>query len=486
LAVCVVTTLVVLGGGGTLAAGASDPTPPTSVLPAATSGAAWLSAELAAGGNQLSNGVGVDWGLTADAALALIAINGPTDPEAAATVTNLLAHVADYTTYDTSDPPFPGYQLAGPTAKSLLVAEVAGQGSDPAAVSLESVLRTLLDASGRVTDVAPDTVDTSNGFSQADAILALARTTGGVPASAVTYLLAQQCPSGGFRLNYSGAGCGDDAQADTDATAIAVQALMTVGRSSSVATALSRAVGWLESIQNPTTGSFSGTGPTAAPNTNSTGLIAQALRAAGETAQADKAAGWISTLQLAPPAPSAGAIAYNPDGFAAASGGIPAPKLDEWHRATTQAVLAIGVAPLGSIGAGGAPLPDPVSPTAPTSTTTTTSSTTTTTAGSGSTTTTTVAGSVTTTTTGPTSSSTVPTSVLGASTQKVNFASALGASRSSSSSKSSASSASAGSGTTGPLAQTGGTVSPLLALGLIAFFIGLATVFAVRFGDWTA
>ena len=71
--------------------------------------------------------------------------------------------------------------------------------------------------------------DFSNGFGQALAILALARTSSGVPASAVDFLLDQQCPGGGFRGDYTTpGGCTADASATVDATGFALQALVTV------------------------------------------------------------------------------------------------------------------------------------------------------------------------------------------------------------------------------------------------------------------
>jgi len=479
----VLVALVVVAGGGSLQAGASDPVPPVSIAPTATAAAGWLASELTAGNGELSNGGMADWGLTADAAIALVGVNGPTDPAAGAAVANLLANIGAYTTFDDAVPPRLGVKLAGPTAKSLLVAELAGQAGDPVAVMLETGLRSLLESSGRFIDANPYGPDASNGFGQADAILALARTGGGVPAGAVNFLLAQQCPNGGFPLLYSGTTCTDNTRVDTDATAVAVQALLSLTRTSGIGSALSQAVGLLESIQDPTTGSFSGTGFTAAPNANSTGLIAEALRGAGATAEADRAAEWVTSLQLAAPSVSAGAIAYNPDGFAAAASGIPVLSIDQWHRSTSQAVLAAGVAPLGSIGAGGAPLPDPVTPVTPTST----SSTTTTTAQQGTSTTTTTAGTTSTTngstsgvSTSTSTSTSNPVAVKAASVQRVNFATALG------SSSRSGSSSSARLTSTNALAHTGSTIEPFIAVGLMAFFLGLAAVFAVRFGDWTA
>ncbi len=435
--------------------------------PQAQAAATWLGSELTSGGNELSNGGQVDWGLTADAAVALVAVDGSADPVATATVTNLLAHQSSYTTFDDLGAQFAGVQLAGPTAKVLLAAEAAGDGSDPVAVDLQAQLRTLVvttgPSAGRFSDRNPYSADSSNGFGQAEAILALARTSAGVPASATDFLIAQQCPAGGFRLTYSTAACTDDSQADSDATAVAVQALLAIDRTSAVGGALSRAVAWLESIQDPSTGAFGGTGPTAGDNSNSTGLIAEALRAAGQTGPADRAASWIESLQLSSPSVAAGAIAYDPAGFAGASAaGIPALSLDQWHRATSQAVLGLGLPPLGSVGAGAAPLPAPVDPT---STTTSVSTTT-------STTTSTVAPSSTTTTIASVTSSTaaVVPSTSAAQTQ----VEALTEVAPSSSTSTAATN----------LAMTGGDWGSLIAPGLMALVLGAVAVLAARFGDW--
>ena len=69
--------------------------------------------------------------------------------------------------------------------------------------------------------------DFSNTFTQAYAVLGLAR-TGDVPQDVVNYLLKQQCSDGYFRLTeVAGETCDDSRQrADVDATALAVQALL--------------------------------------------------------------------------------------------------------------------------------------------------------------------------------------------------------------------------------------------------------------------
>jgi hypothetical protein len=115
---------------------------------------------------------------------------------------------------------------------------------------------------------------------------------------------------------------------------------------------MSAAISWLLSIQDPTTGAWTGSGPTATPNANSTGVITQALRAAGEVASANRGAEWIRTqLQLTtanatgtPAEADVGAVAYDPAARTLAlADGITSSTGDQWRRSTTQAVLALGL-----------------------------------------------------------------------------------------------------------------------------------------------
>lgn len=87
---------------------------------------------------------------------------------------------------------------AGATAKATLAAEVRGQ--NPATfggADLPTRLRALLAPSGRFSDKS-QYGDYSNAFSQSLALIALDRTPGGAPASAVSFLAGTQCADGGF------------------------------------------------------------------------------------------------------------------------------------------------------------------------------------------------------------------------------------------------------------------------------------------------
>ena len=278
-------------------------------------------------------GVFPDQGLTLDAVLAFAAAGSAGNNATAAmtwlgTGTMLLDYVGDGTSF--SD--------AGRLAKGAYAAEVTGgDPHDVAGVDVLGRLSAQLTASGRFSDTPADS-DLSNAFGQAFAQLALARTPDGVPAPAVAFLAGSECPGGGFPLDYGQPTC----TPDTDATAMAVQALALPGGD---AAAAARGLDWLVARQ-AADGSFTGTGPTATPNANSTGLAAQALRAAGRTGPADAAAGWLRGQQLGctAPAEQQGAIAYDANGFD--PGNV--------IRATAQAALGlsgVGLAELSLTGA---------------------------------------------------------------------------------------------------------------------------------------
>ena len=118
-----------------------------------------------------------------------------------------------------------------------------------------------------------------------------------------TFLLAQQCRGGWFRLGFTqdaksaDQSCDADtaSKPDLDATAFAVQALTTTTRRRPPRRS-TRAVAWLKE-QQAQDGSFGG-GATGTPNTNSTGLAGTALAGADDTAAAEQAATWVFGHQV--------------------------------------------------------------------------------------------------------------------------------------------------------------------------------------------
>jgi LPXTG-motif cell wall-anchored protein len=321
----------------------------------------WLSNELAANGHQLGfKGAPqfTDWGLTIDFVLALAGGGRAAAAETKATVANISANAANYVT---DGAPGSTERYAGPMGKLLYMTKVVGvDSSNLGGLNIETELRALMQATGsaqpgRFSDHSAFG-DFSNGFGQAFDVLGLARTSGGVPAEALAFLLAQQCPAGGFRLFYdANPSCGSDDEADPDATGLAIDAL--VGQPGASG-AINRASSWLVAQQDAS-GAFAGSGPTASLNANSTGIIAQALRAIGQTVAADKAGAWIQSLQLTSANAGAasadvGAIAYDPgQRDDAIAHGVPSER-DPFRRATSQGVLALPEVALPPAGGGGA------------------------------------------------------------------------------------------------------------------------------------
>ena len=337
----------------------------------AAAAAQWQAGEITPDGG-IPGMVGVDWGLTVDSLIALEATG--VAPQVAQQITDgLKIHVRDYNSHDAWGEP--GQRIAGATAKLLYAAVVAGE--DPTAFGEYDLRQETLDLvagpeagleNGRVKDhVFEPARDNSNTFAQSLAVLGLTR-SGGVPQNVVDFLIDQQCSVGGFRLYpYAFGGgavtgdCdeqGEDVVLDPDSTAIAVQALLAAAEfddAEGAADAARKGAEWLAAIQNDD-GSVGGSGPTAAANTNSTGLAGQALAAAGFTAEADAAADWVTQHQLVADTAGAaaadvGAIAYNATSLAGAQeNGIAQFQRDQWRRATPQALLAIAQVPMGDIG----------------------------------------------------------------------------------------------------------------------------------------
>lgn len=175
---------------------------------------------------------------------------------------------------------------AGSTAKLALAVQV--RGGDPTSfggVDLINRLRGLQQPSGRFSDRSPFG-DFSNIFTQSFALLALDRTAAGALATAASFLVAARCADGGYPLLFAQPTC----VSEVDTTAMAVQALIAVGRYSDAAVSLR----WLVSVQHADGGfgNFSGVA-----NAGSTGLAGQALRAGGRIVPALKARSFLIGLQ---------------------------------------------------------------------------------------------------------------------------------------------------------------------------------------------
>ena len=342
------------GSSGTDSSGSSQsPTTQTQYADAPLSaGATWLS-------DQVTNGVvhndqyGIDdYGLGADVALALHAVDQ--QPQTVQAVSDQLArHIKDYTS--------PGYGTvtsAGSTAKAVVLAQAVGEdpttyGGKDLVAQLEGTVVDHGPAAGRIQDALDphekSATDYANVVGQAYAVRALDAAGSDRAAATTGFLLAQQCQGGWFRLDFTkdtGAAdqtCDGDhaSKPDLDATAFAVQAL-SQDDSSRAADAVDSATAWLEK-QQAADGSFGGGSGSTTPNSNSTGLVGTVLAQAGETSAAEKAAGWVHAHQLTScghvRAADVGAIAYDDAGAkAAGKQGITVKTTDQFRRATAQAL----------------------------------------------------------------------------------------------------------------------------------------------------
>ncbi len=225
--------------------------------------------------------------------------------------------------------------FAGATAKVALAAEVSGiSPTSFGKTNLIARLGSLLTKSGRYSDQS-SFGDFSNAFSQSLAILAFSR-HGGAPATAVGFLVRSECKNGGFPLNFAQKTC----VSDPDATGMVVQALLAAGRK----IAASRGLHWLAKAQH-SDGGFAASA-TAAPNANSTGLAGDALAAGHWTHRAALAAKFLLGLQVgcSAPAKRRGAIAFDATGFKASTA----------VSATAQGILGIADVPLWKLSSHGA------------------------------------------------------------------------------------------------------------------------------------
>jgi hypothetical protein len=345
------TAAVALAAGlaltGALATGASADTLPDPEASAAS----YLQQQLEAGGSHFSLetdfGTSVDYGVTADAVLALAAA-GTGQAQARQATDYLAANVVGYIGFGD-----PTEIYAGSVAKLVNVALVQGlDPSDFGGNDLIGTLQALETDSGRFSDDS-QWGDFSNTFGQSLALIALDRAGIDPSPASITFLGEQQCPDGGFQLYMDDTPCTDSANSDPDATALAVQALIAVG---GPAESIEAGLDFLASRQGDD-GGIGGGAPQTAPNANSTGLAGQAFVAGGRTAEAELASAYISGLQYGCTFPEAlrGGIAYDPAAYAIQeAAGAEATPIDQDRRSTTQALLALAGTPLYAVTADGA------------------------------------------------------------------------------------------------------------------------------------
>jgi hypothetical protein len=167
--------------------------------------------------------------------------------------------------------------------------------------------------------------------------------------SALTFLLQQQCPEGGFRLSFttsktaSDQSCTDNTQEQIDATSIALIELKALHSSASpVTTAITNATAYLVMNQQQPSGAWGGDPGGAAANANATGLAAWAL---GDTVESAKGAAWLRDHQATfydycdNLKTNLGTVAYSDDALSSGRvDGITLSSQDQFRRAAAQAV----------------------------------------------------------------------------------------------------------------------------------------------------
>ncbi|MCW2739560.1 hypothetical protein [Nocardioides sp.] len=318
----------------------------------ARAGTGWLATQLTDGVIHNDTYDYDDLGMTMDIGLSMDEVGGDQ-----ALVRQLRASLAPR--IEEYAAPAPTERYSGALAKSLVFAQVSG--ADPATYGgldlvAETEARVIAagPSAGRLQDLSAYG-DYANSFGQALAVRGLSDAGSAKAAPVTDFLLQQQCSSGFFRIFFTtdpdapGQSCTEGVDGtDTDATAFVIGQLAAVSpRPARVDAAIDRAVAWLVATQKAD-GSFVGSAYTPDSNTNSTGLAASALAAAGRCEQAGKAAEWVSGLQVAPQpstsplAGEEGALAYDATALStAAAGGISDGARDQWWRATLQAVAGL-------------------------------------------------------------------------------------------------------------------------------------------------
>jgi len=310
---------------------------------AARAATTWLARDLTGGRLDGPMAGFVDWGVTIDALFALEATGAPSSAVAAVAEALGTEGVAAYTQY----------AVAQYDAKALVAALVAGE--DPRTFGGKDLVAATR-AGVTTTGANPGQLKGAGMFGHALAVIGLAGARQN-DAAAIAAMLRQQCAAGWFRFAFAGDGrsCDETANAaeqHPDATAMALSAMLAARRAGATGLddAISRARAWLVGQQRPD-GAWTGDRYTPAENTNSTGLVVQALSDAGGAADAvARGAAWIRTVQVSAAtatgtvlAAEPGAIAYAKESFdaAVAAGSLLDGQRDQWRRASAQAVLGL-------------------------------------------------------------------------------------------------------------------------------------------------
>jgi hypothetical protein len=345
-----VATTTIVAGGATLVA----PPAQAATNDYAASAASWLIRQLDGGLVHNDQFDVDDHGLSLDVYFALKSLGRP--DAASSVIRALRSNPGAYIGAGTE-------RFAGATGKLATAVQVnRGTPRSFGGVNLIARLQQLVDTThagqvGRAVDRS-SFGEFSNTIGQAWVVRALVRAESPLADEAVRFLLQQQCTTGFFREGFEAAtsttssftcdAAGTAASPSIDTTALALQALVSA-RADGVTGLdddIAQASGWLLTRQ-AANGSFVGNDTA---NTNTTGLAAAALAVAGYRGAAERAAAYVSRLQVTTSTarrfprlrPEVGAIAYDPAAFAVGRrAGIPVELRDQWRRATAQAAIGV-------------------------------------------------------------------------------------------------------------------------------------------------
>ena len=247
---------------------------------------AWLQTQQAADGGFVGFSGTSDPGATLDAVIALAAAEH-TGVDSGDTIAKAIAYLG-------SGDVALVYAQTGVGQASKLVLGLVAAGADPADFAHVDPLQIILNGANVETGIYGTGI-----FDHALAVLALIATGNDVPETAFEAFAATQSESGGWAFDAST----DPAMADSNTTAIAIQALSAAGQGDGELVA--NGVAYLESIWL-NGGAAYNDAPDALPDANSTSLVIQALVSTGAevTSQLDA----LTSFQNA-----SGAFHYNAD-----------------------------------------------------------------------------------------------------------------------------------------------------------------------------
>jgi hypothetical protein len=242
---------------------------PTSAAsdPAIAPAVQWLTTQQQADGSFLGFSGKPDPGTTADVALALASTG--TDP---ATVAHGGPSIIDYLRSSAGD-----YGTTVGGAAKLTQAVVAS-GDDPRDFGGQNLVQTIMSELDPQTHLFDPQI-----FVHADAILALSAAGQTVPSAAITALEQHQADDGGWAFTGETAA----GKADSNTTAIAIQALVAAGHGNSPT--IPKAMNYLAGLQDDS-GLYASQPVSGSPvlgDANSTALVIQALLATGQSLDSD-------------------------------------------------------------------------------------------------------------------------------------------------------------------------------------------------------